>query len=407
MADISDVNNSLAGLSSVISSAANNLNISRMHKRDKKWANEQNEIARKWQEKMWNAANEYSSPVQQLQRFKEAGLNPNLVFGQGANSVAASYGSPSQTSAPSTPQSFANLGDAFMVTAQLKQMDAATRLTDEQARTEQVKQNKMMSETKGQDLQNDYSMSTLEARVTYMKESVNLQRTLQAAHSQEITESIQRTYESSVRCQDIFNQIINRDKITDAQVDKYNSDIYVAQQSLQHSLNLMDAQARKEFAIAFMSYCQGGFYNAAAKTEGARYSVLLSEKDLNTERCKALGIKNKFDLDNYNLRCKKLMSEYANGLKNGRILDVTLGIKGQEFEMAKKENKIYYLKQGVNMVTDLTNAAANVAGAASGVGGVAIGFARLGQQSVNGSSVATPPPLTGPATYIQGGGLYY
>jgi len=32
--------------------------------------------------KMWNATNEYNKPVNQMERFKEAGLNPNLIYGQ-------------------------------------------------------------------------------------------------------------------------------------------------------------------------------------------------------------------------------------------------------------------------------------------------------------------------------------
>lgn len=34
----------------------------------------------------WNMQNAYNSPSQQMQRFKEAGLNPNLIYGQMTNS---------------------------------------------------------------------------------------------------------------------------------------------------------------------------------------------------------------------------------------------------------------------------------------------------------------------------------
>lgn len=33
---------------------------------------------------MWNRQNEYNSPVNQMERFKSAGLNPNLIYGQGS-----------------------------------------------------------------------------------------------------------------------------------------------------------------------------------------------------------------------------------------------------------------------------------------------------------------------------------
>lgn len=50
---------------------------------------------------MWNRQNEYNSPVQQIQRLKEAGLNPNLMYSQGdvGNAGSApSYDAPNMQS---------------------------------------------------------------------------------------------------------------------------------------------------------------------------------------------------------------------------------------------------------------------------------------------------------------------
>lgn len=40
---------------------------------------------------MWNATNEYNSPVNQMARFKAAGLNPNLIYGQMSNVPPPAY----------------------------------------------------------------------------------------------------------------------------------------------------------------------------------------------------------------------------------------------------------------------------------------------------------------------------
>lgn len=40
--------------------------------------NKQNE----YNEQMWNKMNQYNAPVSQMERYKEAGLNPNLIYGQ-------------------------------------------------------------------------------------------------------------------------------------------------------------------------------------------------------------------------------------------------------------------------------------------------------------------------------------
>lgn len=60
----------------------------------------QNRKSRKWSEKMyarqradalmdWNLQNEYNSPAAQMQRLKDANLNPNLVYGNGADAQSS------------------------------------------------------------------------------------------------------------------------------------------------------------------------------------------------------------------------------------------------------------------------------------------------------------------------------
>lgn len=56
-------------------------------------ANQQNmEIAKMqnaWNLEQWNRENAYNTPTNQMQRLSEAGLNPNLVYGNGATTQAA------------------------------------------------------------------------------------------------------------------------------------------------------------------------------------------------------------------------------------------------------------------------------------------------------------------------------
>lgn len=46
--------------------------------------------ARAYDFKMWNLQNEYNTPKAQMERYKEAGLNPNLIYGNGSVSGNAS-----------------------------------------------------------------------------------------------------------------------------------------------------------------------------------------------------------------------------------------------------------------------------------------------------------------------------
>lgn len=52
-------------------------------------AKKREENARKANIEFWNMQNQYNTPKQQMQRFKEAGLNPNLIYGKGTPGLAS------------------------------------------------------------------------------------------------------------------------------------------------------------------------------------------------------------------------------------------------------------------------------------------------------------------------------
>lgn len=47
---------------------------------------------RTWNERMWERQNVYNDPQAQMQRFTNAGLNPNLIYGQGVSGAAGNAG---------------------------------------------------------------------------------------------------------------------------------------------------------------------------------------------------------------------------------------------------------------------------------------------------------------------------
>lgn len=53
------------------------------------WQTQENEKAYQRSLQMWNLQNEYNSPTQQMARLRTAGLNPNLVYGNGATGNSA------------------------------------------------------------------------------------------------------------------------------------------------------------------------------------------------------------------------------------------------------------------------------------------------------------------------------
>lgn len=95
----------------------------------------QNRKQRKWNEKMyrwqrtdalsdWQKQNEYNSPQAQMERLKSAGLNPNLVYGHGAEGNAT--GMPRASSAPSwSPKSPEFAGGSVLASYQNVQLQKA------------------------------------------------------------------------------------------------------------------------------------------------------------------------------------------------------------------------------------------------------------------------------------------
>lgn len=59
---------------------------------NQRYATRQMDKQRAWALEDWNRQNEYNSPRAQMQRLQEAGLNPNLVYGQGVQGASGNAG---------------------------------------------------------------------------------------------------------------------------------------------------------------------------------------------------------------------------------------------------------------------------------------------------------------------------
>lgn len=158
---------------------------------------------RQWQEQMyqrqfddglrlWNMQNEYNSPVQQMQRLSEAGLNPNLIYSSNANMPSASLSTPSpgtpQTSAPQLDLSGISEFASFML--QKRQQDSQISLNDSQIEVQKqsiqeslARTNLAIANSKNIDLQskrqiieNNIASATQQDRIDQMALATDLAR---------------------------------------------------------------------------------------------------------------------------------------------------------------------------------------------------------------------------------------
>lgn len=98
-------NTALQGVDVMAAAAANS--------RGRKWAEKQAKIQREQNLADWKMQNDYNSPTAQMARLKEAGLNPNLVYGKGADNTAAAVSSATQARHEEKSPNFGAMGDSL------------------------------------------------------------------------------------------------------------------------------------------------------------------------------------------------------------------------------------------------------------------------------------------------------
>lgn len=82
----------IAAGAAALSTVANTANQAKSNRKSRRLVREENQKARDFALADWNRTNEYNSPAAQMARFKAAGLNPNLIYGEKNEAPAvASY----------------------------------------------------------------------------------------------------------------------------------------------------------------------------------------------------------------------------------------------------------------------------------------------------------------------------
>lgn len=78
----------IAGGAQLAGTGINALSQGSMNRKTRQWNEKQYALQRQHSLQDWTMQNEYNSPAAQMQRLKMAGLNPNLVYGKGADNVS-------------------------------------------------------------------------------------------------------------------------------------------------------------------------------------------------------------------------------------------------------------------------------------------------------------------------------
>ncbi len=268
----------LGGITSAISqNSANHTNI--------KLAQMSNDFQREMYEKQvadeWRQI-EYNTPVNQVNRLKQAGLNPNLMMNGGSAGNAS--GSVTTGGNPATAHVDPTIGPS----ASQLLSQASEQLFDFLLQKKQV--DKLGAETQGLQIDNQYKVQEILSRINNMKAdtfSKDAKRQLDEMN----TKYLRGNYDNFIKQQQAniaFTEqqtalLHSQQILTDFQANLSEKELKVFDDKLQADLSLKAAQAYQAYANGNMSYAQAKLaisnaVESAARTSGIRIDNNIKER---------------------------------------------------------------------------------------------------------------------------------
>lgn len=166
-----------------------------------------------WNIEQWNRENAYNSPAAQMARYKAAGLNSDLIYGQQNLSAASPEMTAGEGSQPTDVSNLANKRTIGDIAAQASQ----TRLTNAQAKLAESQAKKTDSDTEGQNITNAWLPDLLKGDVDVKSADVRQKLSAAGLNDKQIevaTEQIkvmqQSVKESQKKIEDLQSQMENR-----------------------------------------------------------------------------------------------------------------------------------------------------------------------------------------------------
>lgn len=126
----------ITAIGSFFTNRQNNRAANKLFDKQAAFGREESQKERDWQEYMYDKNNAYNSPSAQMQRYRDAGLNPDLVYGDGSltsPSQAPSGGAMAPTPTAAAPRFDNPFADAGQIIANKKLVDSQSRANDAKA----------------------------------------------------------------------------------------------------------------------------------------------------------------------------------------------------------------------------------------------------------------------------------
>lgn len=166
-----------------------------------------------WNIEQWNRENAYNSPAAQMARFRDAGLNPDLAYGQQNLSAASPEMTAGEGSQPTDVSNLANKRTIGDIVSQA----ATTRLTNAQAKLAESQAEKTDAETTGQTINNEWLPKLLKGQTDINEADVKQKLADAGLKGKQIEVAVeqikvmqQSVKESQEKIKDLQSQMENR-----------------------------------------------------------------------------------------------------------------------------------------------------------------------------------------------------
>ena len=271
--------------SSIISSAFGSIFGDNSAKKQFKYQQQLNREAFQHDVDMWNRQNAYNTPSAQMERLQAAGLNPNLVYGNGGatntanNAPTYNAGSaPDVSAARSAAASLANQGFNTALNLQMQQVQAANLQADTELKETQGKLNQTNNEVA---LIDKYlKQSTVDDNIRYQlekwKQDLVLGRNQIKLGDQQIVlnEAQMRKLDAEI------DSIVENTNLTKAQAEQVSIYNQYLPEVLRSQIASNNANAYNAIQHGRLAVKQAETEQYRAFTEFARGNLVRSEADI-------------------------------------------------------------------------------------------------------------------------------
>lgn len=243
-----------------------------------------------WNLEQWNRENAYNSPLAQMYRLRQAGLNPDLMYGQGTTGNSA--GSPEMTSgAPSEPNDMTAMLSKRSFGQTMQQiLDREQQRRMNEAQIEAIKANtkKTEEETTGVSLDNLIKEGTKDNVIKLSSvtlEGAMVLNDLNATQRSSLLKGIEKADQDIKESQSRMDAI--KASIADMTFKQQQDSKRLALEALRNDAEIRNLDAETERAIAEAGLTRQQYYEAV-ETFALREAGLIKDNEIKDKQVSKL-----------------------------------------------------------------------------------------------------------------------